>query len=244
MKKIILMATLVSAPVLANDFDGFLVEVDRINITEENLTELQSVSLDHLGIYKVDQLSNELTSKTWVKRIEPNYIISIDSTDPLFETSWGLENLGNNEPRRGGGRFPVPGKLGADSKILPAWNITRGSSDIKIAVIDTGVDYGHPDLKDNMWVNEIELNGKAGIDDDGSWLHVMKDHNLVKQGGAWYTLKHEGKEIKFQSKDWSEQLKDEKFKEHCYNLICGKVILKYEKNFGIDDVTIEEEISE
>ncbi len=168
MKKIILMATLVSAPVLADDFDGFLVEVDRLNITEENLTELQSVSLDHLGIYKVDQLNNELTSKTWVKRIEPNYNISIDSTDPLFETSWGLENLGNNEPRRGGGRFPVPGKLGADSNIFPAWTITRGSSDIKIAVIDTGIDYNHPDLKDNMWVNEVELNGKAGIDDDGN----------------------------------------------------------------------------
>ena len=85
---------------------------------------------------------------------------------------------------------------------------------------------------------------ETGIDDDGSWLHVMKDHNLVKQGGAWYTLKYEDKEIKFQSKDWSEQLKDEEFKEHCYNLICGKVILKYEKNFGIDDVVVEEVVSE
>ena len=91
---------------------------------------------------------------------------------------------------------------------------------------------------------DFELYFETGIDDDGSWLHVMKDHNLVKQGGAWYTLKYEGKEIKFQSKDWSEQLKDEKFKEHCYNLICGKVILKYEKNFGIDDVVVEEVVSE
>ena len=91
---------------------------------------------------------------------------------------------------------------------------------------------------------DFELYFETGIDDDGSWLHVMKDHNLVKQGGAWYTLKYEGKEIKFQSKDWSKQLKDEKFKEHCYNLICDKVILKYEKNFGIDDVVVEEEVSE
>jgi len=91
---------------------------------------------------------------------------------------------------------------------------------------------------------DFELYFETGIDDDGSWLHVMKDHNLVKQGGAWYTLKYEGKEIKFQSKDWSEQLKDEEFKEHCYNLICGKVILKYEKNFGIDDVVVEEVVSE
>ena len=43
---------------------------------------------------------------------------------------------------------------------------------------------------------------------------------------------------------FSEKLQDEDFKKHCYDLICEKVILKYEKNFGIDDVTIEEEISE
>ena len=91
---------------------------------------------------------------------------------------------------------------------------------------------------------DFELYFETGIDDDGSWLHVMKDHKLLKQGGAWYTLKYEDEEIKFQSKDWSEQLKDEKFKEHCYNLICGKVILKYEKNFGIDDVVVEEVVSE
>ena len=84
----------------------------------------------------------------------------------------------------------------------------------------------------------------SNCDDDGSWLKVMKEHNLVKQGGAWYTLKYEDEEIKFQSKDWSEQLKDEEFREHCYNLICDKVILKYEKNYGIDDVIVEEEPSE
>ena len=92
---------------------------------------------------------------------------------------------------------------------------------------------------------DFELYFETGIDDDGSWLKVMKEHKLVKQGGAWYTmLNHEGKELKFQSKDWSEQLKDKDFREHCYNLICDKVILKYEKNFGIDDVVVEEEVSE
>ena len=92
---------------------------------------------------------------------------------------------------------------------------------------------------------DFNLYFETGIDNEGSWLTVLKDHKLVKQGGAWYTmLNHKGEELKFQSKDWSEQLKDEKFKEHCYNLICGKVILKYEKNFGIDDVVVEEVVSE
>jgi recombination protein RecA len=92
---------------------------------------------------------------------------------------------------------------------------------------------------------DFELYFETGIDDDGSWLKVMKDHKLVKQGGSWYTMQdHKDKEVKFQSKDWSELLQDSEFRSHCYNLICDKVILKYEKNFGIDDVVIEEEMSE
>ena len=92
---------------------------------------------------------------------------------------------------------------------------------------------------------DFELYFETGIDDDGSWLKVMKDHKLVKQGGSWYTMQdHKDKEVKFQSKDWSELLQDNEFRSHCYNLICDKVILKYEKNFGIDDVVIEEEMSE
>ena len=92
---------------------------------------------------------------------------------------------------------------------------------------------------------DFELYFETGIDDDGSWLKVMKEHKLVKSGGAWYTMDdHNGNELKFQSKDWSEHLKDKEFKSHCYQLICDKVILKYEKNFGIDDVVIEEDASE
>ena len=92
---------------------------------------------------------------------------------------------------------------------------------------------------------DFELYFESGIDDEGSWLHVLKEHKLVKVGGAWYTMSdHNGEEMKFQSKDWSAKLEDAEFKEYCYNMICDKVILKYEKNFGIDDVTVEEEISE
>ena len=92
---------------------------------------------------------------------------------------------------------------------------------------------------------DFELYFETGIDNEGSWLQVLKDHKLVKQGGAWYTmLNHKGEELKFQSKDWSKQLTDIEFKEYCYNLICDKMILKYDKNFGIDDVVVEEEFSE
>ena len=66
----------------------------------------------------------------------------------------------------------------------------------------------------------------------------MKDYKLVKQSGAWYILiDQKGKEIKFQSKDWEHKLEDKKLKKYVYNLICDKVILKYQSyKLGIDDV--------
>ena len=90
---------------------------------------------------------------------------------------------------------------------------------------------------------EFPLYFESGVDDEGSWLQVLKDHNLVKVGGAWYTMKdHNGEEIKFQSKDWAGKLEDEEFKSYCYQLICDKVILKYNKaEIGIDDVEVTEE---
>ena len=91
---------------------------------------------------------------------------------------------------------------------------------------------------------EFPLYFESGVDDEGSWLQVLKDHNLVKVGGSWYTMEdHDGKEIKFQSKEWSEKLKNSDFKEYCYKMICDKVILKYTKaDLGIDDVEITEEV--
>jgi hypothetical protein len=86
---------------------------------------------------------------------------------------------------------------------------------------------------------------ESGVDDEGSWLQVLKDYNIVKVGGAWYTMKnHKGEEIKFQSKDWTEKLEDVDFKKYCYDLICDKVILKYNKaDLGIDDVEVVDEES-
>ncbi len=91
---------------------------------------------------------------------------------------------------------------------------------------------------------EFPLYFESGVDDEGSWLKVLKDHKLVKVGGSWYTMvNHNGEEIKFQSKDWAEKLEDEEFKEHCYKLICEKVILKYSKaDLGIDDVVVTDEV--
>ena len=91
---------------------------------------------------------------------------------------------------------------------------------------------------------EFPLYFESGVDDEGSWLQVLKEHKIAKVGGAWYTMEnHKGEEVKFQSKDWSKLLEDDEFKAHCYEMICDKVILKYNKaELGIDDVEMTEEV--
>ena len=93
---------------------------------------------------------------------------------------------------------------------------------------------------------EFPLYFDKGIDDFGSWLEVLKIHNLVKQGGAWYTMNdHTGKELKFQSKDFQSLMADVDFQEYTYNLICEKVILKYDSGkLGIDDVSTSDEFAD
>lgn len=97
-----------------------------------------------------------------VEYYEPNkrYHLFKDSD---FDKQWGLHNTGMNSSFEG-----VKGVKGRDIEALKAWKLEEGSSEIKIAVIDTGVDYTHIDLKNNILINEKEQNGKKGVDDDGN----------------------------------------------------------------------------
>lgn len=117
-------------------------------------------------IYKAIDIVETLESKLYKART-PNYISNLTS-DPKFGDLWGLVNTGNNEPAGSRGNSAPSGIAGVDVNAINAWSITKGSKNVKIAVIDTGVDYNHPDLKANIWTNTAEANGKPGVDDDGN----------------------------------------------------------------------------
>ena len=87
----------------------------------------------------------ELLQNPQVQFAEPNFLISkedLTPNDPQLNQQWALQNTGQN-----GGQF------GSDIKAGAAWDITTGSTSTVIAVIDSGIDFTHPDLTNNQWVN-------------------------------------------------------------------------------------------
>ena len=96
-----------------------------------------------------------------VEYAQPNYVYHATRTpnDARFGELWGLSNTGQYVNG-------VRGIFGSDIDAPGAWSITTGSPDVVVGVIDTGVDYNHPDLAANIWTNPDEIPGN-GVDDDG-----------------------------------------------------------------------------
>lgn len=109
-----------------------------------------------------------------VAYVEPNYAWRAETTpnDPLFSELWAMRNTGQS------GGLP-----GADIDATQAWTHQRGQPHVVVAVIDSGVDLTHEDLVDNLWANEAERDGLAGVDDDANG--VTDDiHGAEWVGGA------------------------------------------------------------
>jgi subtilisin family serine protease len=113
----------------------------------------------------VEEAVAELADDPRVLYAEPNYVSRISALpdDPLFGQLWALSNPSDHD-------------IDAPS----AWDVTTGSASVVVAVIDTGVAYGHPDLNDNMWVNDDppgggDEDGNGYVDDTLGWDFVEDD---------------------------------------------------------------------
>jgi len=118
----------------------------------------------------------------WAEPIYLYYTDDILPNDPGFNQQWHLHNVGQ-----------TGGTIDADIDAPEAWQITTGNPSVVIAIIDTGVDWDHPDLAANIWINQGEWgDGKEsnGIDDDGNgfiddyhgWDFVSVDASSVYLG--------------------------------------------------------------
>ncbi|MBF0217529.1 MAG: S8 family serine peptidase, partial [Candidatus Omnitrophica bacterium] len=87
---------------------------------------------------------------------------SFGSWGQSFDDLWGLKNMNMED----------------------AWELATGK-DVLVAVIDSGIDNTHPDIDDGLWVNDAELNGEPGVDDDGNgFIDDIQGWDLVSGDNA------------------------------------------------------------
>ena len=116
------------------------------------------IRFDDFDLNTVDEKIVSYSSSNVLKLAEADYVISLSNTpnDPSYNELYGLHNQGQ-----------TGGASDADIDAPEAWAISTGSKSITVGVIDTGIDYNHPDLASNIWINPNEIAGN-GIDDDGN----------------------------------------------------------------------------
>ncbi len=122
----------------------------------------------------------QVLAEKWSKKdprivsVEPNYRlrILIVPNDPFFGYLWAMQNTGQT------GGTPY-----ADIDAVSAWNITTGSDNVVVAVVDTGIDYLHSDLAANMWTNTGEIPGNSIDDDDNGFIDDVHGYDFCKNDG-------------------------------------------------------------
>lgn len=128
-------------------------DYDSLDVSKIDSGNLYLVKLNGLDIDTVKKAISEYENSSSVHYAEKDYVVSSVSNDSYYSNLWGLNNTGQSG-----------GTADADIDAPEGWAVTKGSKDVVVAVIDTGIDYNHPDLAANMWTNP----GETGTDADGN----------------------------------------------------------------------------
>ena len=163
------------------------VESARAGVGAERIKRLREIGVEHWRLpegFGVERAMRALAANPNVSYAEPNYIVHASDYPALPNDTnrgelWGMHNLGQ-----------TGGTMNRDINAPEAWAVTTGSSDVVIGVIDSGIDYNHPDLQQNIWVNEAEIPDN-GVDDDGNgyiddvrgWDFANNDNDPMDDNG-------------------------------------------------------------
>jgi subtilisin family serine protease len=164
----------VSVAALALEHAASKVKVD---MTFPEIGNLQILKLPK-GLSVADAVARYSRNPN-VEYAEPDYIYHTTQQqvfpNDYSSALWALHNTGQNS-----------GTPDADIDAPEAWALRTDASEIIVGVIDTGIDYNHPDLAGNMWVNTGEIPGN-GIDDDGNGYidDVYGINGINNSGNPW-----------------------------------------------------------
>jgi subtilisin family serine protease len=160
---------------------------ERESITERFHDEIEDqieavpglLAIDDLDDAKIDSVVAEYQALPEIEYAEENFSISLDHTgggkhvhaaDPRFSDQWALANEGQNG-----------GKAGADIGAMQAWATTTGSEEVVVAVLDSGVDYNHEDLVNNIWERPEQI--QAFQDNELGAVDDIHGYNAVDNSG-------------------------------------------------------------
>ncbi|RLF33746.1 MAG: hypothetical protein DRN07_01800, partial [Thermoplasmata archaeon] len=139
------------------------------NKAVQNLSNIYKLTLEENS--NVLAAAREYEKDPHIEYAEPNYIYHTCATpnDPDFDLQWALNQSSDH-----------------DIDAPEAWDIEAGNKRVVIAVVDTGVDYNHPDLAGNIWINEDEIPDN-GIDDDANgYIDDIRGWDFVDTQGPVY----------------------------------------------------------
>ncbi|MDQ3665139.1 MAG: S8 family serine peptidase [Acidobacteriota bacterium] len=151
---------------------------DRVEDKIESVSGLTAI--DDLDNLDAEAIAAEYRALPEVEYAEPNYEISLKHdgggfkhlhpNDARFSEQWALDNDGRSG-----------GKEGADVGALRAWVTTTGDDDIVVAVLDSGVDYTHSDLRNNIWIRPNNI--KQYEDRELGSIDDIHGYNAVENTG-------------------------------------------------------------
>ena len=194
------------------DFDATLVELGATEVVpvfnmkingelkrELNMHRWYTVKFsEELDVEYAAKLFSELKE---VERVQFNVPVKMPKTqaveaDPSQMATTRAQNLPFNDEMlakqwhyNNDGTVAFPNaRAGADVNLFSAWKHTTGRPEVVVAIVDEGVCYTHPDLKDNFLVNKAELNGTQGVDDDkNGYVDDIYGYNFVDNGRVTWT---------------------------------------------------------
>lgn len=141
----------------------------RAGVTAATVPALEVLRLQLPAEMAVEDAVAQLSSRNDLLYAEPNYRVrkALVPNDTFFSKQWGLQNSGGTFTGNHGTYYGP----GPDIDAASAWDVSSGDGTVIVATIDTGIEYDHPDLAANMWINSGESgNGKETnrIDDDAN----------------------------------------------------------------------------
>lgn len=149
----------------------YVIEIDES--IDPKTAVAQFKQLKEVAIAEVDR--EKTLSPYSVKPYAPTArtLEAMPFNDPLLKDQWHYNNTGQT------------GYADADINLFEAWTKTTGATNVIVSVHDEGADVSHEDLKANIWTNTLELNGQAGVDDDGNgYIDDINGYNFDKRKGA------------------------------------------------------------